>query len=344
MKFDYTTPRTVGAVIDLRYGDCGKGAVCYAMLSLFSFTHVLRFNGGGNAGHTIYHNDKKLITHQIPCGVLKGIKSVIGAGCVIDPVKLLEEIQYLESNGVENVRSLLKIAKNAHLVTSTHKEEETGEAKIGTTKTGNGPAYRDKYNRTGVRAESLKTSSVFAPMLIDVYDEFYNTKEPVRVLAEGAQGFYLDVDWGDYPYVTSSNCGVSAVLQNGFSHRDIGFVAGVAKAYDTYVGAKTFETPNDPILQKLREVGQEYGSTTGRPRQCNWLNVDETIRAARMNGVEDIYVKKLDVLSAVGVWKFIHNGQLITCKSEKDFTAEVGERIAAETQACVSFSKNPKGI
>lgn len=339
-----TQARSITAVIDLRYGDCGKGAVCYDLLSPTKHTHVLRFNGGGNAGHTIYHDGKKLVTHQIPCGVLKGIKSVIGPGCVVDVEKLQEEIKYLENNGVKNVRRLLKIAKNAHLVTSAYKEEEVKETKIGTTKTGNGPAYREKYNRTGVRAESLKSSNLFGPMLVDMYDEFYKAKEPLTILAEGAQGFYLDVDWGDYPYVTSSNCGVSAVLQNGFTHRDIVFVAGVAKAYDTYVGAKQFETPNDATLQKLREVGQEYGSTTGRPRQCNWLNLDETIKAAKMNAVNVLYIKKLDILSQVGVWKFFHNGRLVSCSSETDFTEEVAIRVTADAGVPVYFSKNAKGI
>jgi adenylosuccinate synthase len=288
-------------IVDLQAGDTGKGKVAHSLCKTNKYTHVVRYNGGGNAGHTVYHEGNKIVTHFIPVGVLYGIKSIIGPGCVINVEKLFDEIQYLESFGFE-IKNNLFIDKRTHLITKEHITEDAGDTSIGTTKTGNGPAYRDKYDRKGVRAEKYKGINV-----IDIYEEFYG-KDNCKVLFEGAQGFELDIDWGDYPYVTSSHCTVGSAILNGVPPQKITKVYGVAKAYRTYVGAKNFEIPSD-IFDKIRELGGEYGATTGRKRQIDWLNVDDLIKAANVNGVTDLVINKLDVLEQTEL-KLFHNNKL----------------------------------
>ena len=109
------------------------------------------------------------------------------------------------------------------------------------------------------------------------------------VLAEGAQGFALDIDWGDYPYVTSSHCTVGSVCLNGISPRKIRKIYGVAKAYETYVGTKDFGMHCEELL-KIQIVGQEYGATTGRPRKCNWIDLDSLAYAAKVNDITHLRV------------------------------------------------------
>ena len=154
-------------VVDLQYGDCGKGKVAHALCVKEEYTHVIRYNGGCNAGHTIYHNGKKFVTHHIPCGVFFDTCSVIGPGCVIHVETFLKEIQELEKSGI-NANKLVKIASNAHLITDFHKAQDSKDTKIGTTKRGNGPAYRDKYARKGMRAEDDPRLSKY---IIDLYEE-----------------------------------------------------------------------------------------------------------------------------------------------------------------------------
>ena len=198
-------------VIGLSYGDEGKGKVTHHLLKSGEYTHCLRFNGGCNAGHTIYHNGKKFVTHHIPAGVFFGVKSIIGAGCVVNLEQFFSEIEMLEEGGIPTA-GLIYVAENAHIITNQHLNEDGTDTNIGTTKQGNGPAYRDKYNRTGMRAQSIPALKDY---LVDMYRELHGSIiEPV-VLCEGAQGFGLDIDWGDYPYVTSSHCTTAGALLNG---------------------------------------------------------------------------------------------------------------------------------
>jgi adenylosuccinate synthase len=303
----------IDAVLGLQYGDEGKGKVCHSLLKQKKYTHVIRFNGGSNAGHTIYHNGTKLVTHLIPSGVFFGVKSIIGPGCVVDTHKFFQELNYLEQNGIKT-DGLVFIAKNAHLVQEIHTDEDSTETDIGTTRTGNGPCYRDKYARNGLRAEEYDK---LEPYLIDIYEEFYDSgKKNVRILAEGAQAFHLDIDWGDYPYVTSSHCGIGSVLLNGFNHKHINNVYGVIKAYETYVGSKDFQ-PKQEIFERIQEEGQEFGSTTGRKRKCNWLNWNNVEQAIRMNGVNKLVVNKIDVLERVKEFKIIRDGTIINFSNRK---------------------------
>ena len=289
-------------IVDLQAGDTGKGKVCNSLSQIPNeYTHVVRYNGGGNAGHTIYKNGKKIVTHFIPSGIVNGVKSIIGPGCVVNPIKLMQEIQQLESNGVEVIGNLF-IDKRTHIITPEHIDRDSTDTKIGTTKTGNGPCYSDKYSRHGNRAQHAE---ILEPFLIDIYEELHGKES--KILFEGAQGFELDIDWGDYPYVTSSHCTVGSALMNGVPPQKIRRVYGICKAYNTYVGAKEYEVPSK-LFDKIREVGNEYGSTTGRPRQIGWTNLDDIIKACNINGVTHLVVNKVDVLEQVGTFKLIHKG------------------------------------
>ena len=287
----------VDVIVGVQHGDEGKGKVTHSLLSKGDYTHCLRYNGGCNAGHTIYHEGQKFVTHHIPAGVFFGIKSIIGAGCVVDINKFLHEIKILKEGGID-VEDKIFIAKNAHIIREKHLWSDSGETTIGTTRTGNGPCYSEKYSRDGLRASDVER---LTPFLIDLHEEFYFNNPNAVVLCEGAQGFGLDIDWGDYPYVTSSHCTTAGALLNGFPPQSIRKVYGVAKAYETYVGAKDFQPPGR-TFELIQRVGSEFGATTGRPRQCNWINLFEVGRAIDMNGVTDLIVNKVDVLEEVNRW------------------------------------------
>lgn len=306
-------------IVDLQYGDCAKGKVSHHLCKSNNYSHVLRYNGGCNAGHTIFHKNKKFVTHHIPAGVFFGIKSIIGPGCVLDIEQFFKEIQELEDGGL-SLEGMVYVAKNTHIITPEHRKEDSSGGTIGTTGRGNGPAYRDKHARVGVRAESIPELS---PYLIDLYEEFHSNDD-VNILCEGAQGFGLDIDWGDYPYVTSSHATTAGALLNGIPPSSINNIWGVAKVYETYVGTKEFE-PDDPIFEKIREVGDEYGATTSRPRQCNWMDLNLLERAIRINDLTHVVFSKVDVLREVGEWKALLDGNIIDLKSEKgmkDFLTE----------------------
>ena len=302
----------VDVVIGMQYGDEGKGKIANQMATYGDYDYVFRFNGGGNAGHTIYLNGEKIVTHLVPCGILHGIPSIIGNVCVINTQKLFDEHEYLKGFGFDT--SLLKIAHNAHIITPEHIEEDSKDTTIGTTRTGNGPCYRDKMARTGLRAQDV---AELEPYLIDMYTYIHGQSK--KFLAEGAQGYWLDVDFGDYPYVTSSNTGVGAVLNNGFNYKQIRDVVGVIKCYSTYVGAKGYQK-YDERFEVLREIGQEYGATTGRPRQIDWLDLDEVNEACKMNGVDYLYVNKMDVLRQVkNGWNLYEDQTILKLKDEQSF-------------------------
>jgi len=326
-------------VLGLQHGDEAKGKVTHQLCSKGNYTHVIRFNGGCNAGHTIYHEGKKFVTHHIPAGVFYGIKSIIGPGCVINPDQFFKEIEELERAGIA-AETLVSVAKNAHVITDWHVEEDGKDSKIGTTKRGNGPAYRDKYDRKGLRAEDMPC---FEDYLIDIYEELYSQPN-VEILFEGAQGFGLDIDHGDYPYVTSSHCTTAAALLNGVPPQAIRKVWGVAKIYETYVGAKRFQ-PKGDVFNSLQEIGEEYGATTGRKRQCNWMNLNSLMKAVRMNGVTDLVFNKMDVLRKVGKWKFYNNNNLVDFDGEDQIKRYLTSHVSLSSPvANVYFSGNKDRI
>jgi adenylosuccinate synthase len=331
-------------VVGLQYGDEGKGKVTHHLCKTGDYTHVLRFNGGCNAGHTIFHEGRKFVTHHIPAGVFFGIKSIIGNGCVLDPVQFFRELDELESGGI-NTKGLIYIAKNCHVITDQHKEEDGKDTAIGTTKRGNGPAYRDKYSRDGYLAQDIPS---LKPFLIDLHDEFWNHGE-VKILCEGAQGFGLDIDWGDYPFVTSSHCLTSSVLLNAIPHYAIRDVWGVAKAYETYVGTKQFQPPHNRVFQQIQEAGQEFGATTGRVRQCNWIDLPFLKRAVQLNAVNKIVFNKMDVIRQVQNWSLKNNNGKSDFfeyySTEEDFKHRIEEFLAdAVKDLEIHFSDNPHRI
>ena len=223
------------------------------------------------------------------------------------------------------------VANPAHLA------EDSIDTRIGTTRRGKGPAYRDKYDRRGVRASEI---TELKPYLVDMYEEFYG-RDDCRILFEGAQGFYLDVDWGDYPYVTSSHCTIGSAIMNGVPPQKIRQVWGAAKIYETYVGSKQFE-PEDSIFQKIRELGSEFGATTGRPRQCNWLNLNNLQRAIQINGVTDLVISKMDVLAQVGRWALYHRGSKVEFNNENDIAEYIIDELNPMLR--IHWSSNPSSI
>ena len=294
-------------VVGLQHGDEGKGKITHHLLKSGQYTHVTRSSGGPNAGHTIYHEGRKFITHHLPAGVFYEIPSVIGAGCVVNPQTLMEEIEEFEGEGFK-VRDFLQIANNVHVITPEHVDEDAKTDKIGSTKRGIMPVYRDKYARVGMRMQDFceednALATTLKPLLCDSAEVLYGDEH--RILVEGAQGFSLCPDWGFYPFVTSSPPTTSYALHSlGVPPQTIGDVWGVAKMYDTYVGTKSFQ-PEGEIFNRLRELGGEYGATTGRPRQCNWLNLNHLERAIKVNGVTHLVFNKCDIMEELGEFAMV---------------------------------------
>jgi adenylosuccinate synthase len=300
----------VDVVVGLAWGDEGKGKVVSDMLRLSnnSYDYVCRFNGGPNAGHTIYKQGKKYKTHLVPAGIFHNIPSYIGPGCVVNIKKLKEEFDYLKSNGFNT--DLVKVHPNAHIITDEHivyDKEHLGH--LGTTGQGIAPAYADKMLRKGIRAKDELPSDMLWPGDLSG-----------NILAEGAQSIWLDPDLGDYPYVTSSSTLPYYACSLGFPAKKIYSVIGVAKAYDTKSGVDPLFPSSlfdDPILAKIGELGAEFGTTTGRRRAVNYLNVSKLIKAAQLSGTTSLVINKIDVLDQLanlGIgdpYKVIYGGTTI---------------------------------
>ena len=330
-------------IVDLQAGDTGKGKVAHAIAK--NYDMVLRYNGGANAGHTVYHNGQKIVTHQVPIGVIFGIPSIIGLGCVVNIEELVKEIRTLQTQGIYT-EGLVFVDKRAHVVGREHLEEDSLDLKIGTTRQGIGPTYRDKYARKGIRIGDIDTSSIIDFKVCDLYEILHTGKEK-RILCEGAQGFQIDIDWGDYPYVTSSHCTVGSAILNGIPPHRIADVIGVMKAYETYSGFKsTFQDENDPILNKIQELGGEFGATTGRKRKVRWLNLDGVIQAININGVTKLIINKADVLEQVGVFKYTHEGKTYEYDRLIEFQTFVEAVIHRNTTSVmkITWSMTPNGI
>ncbi len=329
--------QTVDVVLGMQWGDEGKGKIVDVLAE--QYPAVARFQGGPNAGHSIYFADKSFVLHTVPSGIFReGTKNIIGNGVVIDPIILMEEIHAIEAMGV-NVGERLSIAKRANLILPTHRlldaaqESKKGAKKVGTTGKGIGPAYTDKIARNG-----LRVGDILRPDFLDKYNALreahrellggielpsdaawlaaieelrqfpivdneivVNTllKEDKAILAEGAQGSLLDIDFGTYPFVTSSNtlC-AGACTGLGIAPQHIGKVYGIFKAYCTRVGAGPFPTElEDTTGETLRQIGHEFGATTGRPRRCGWLDLVALRYTCMMNGTTELLMMKADVLN-----------------------------------------------
>jgi adenylosuccinate synthase len=285
----------VDIIVGLAWGDEGKGKISSALAK--DYDMVCRWNGGPNAGHTVYLDGKKYKTHLIPSGVFHGKPSIIGPNCVINITKFWEEMEYLKENGFDT--SLVKIHPHAHVITKDHIKFDLDylKPKLGTTGQGIAPCYASKANRCGIQ---VKHSSIHSQY-------FWDGKLEGKILCEGAQSIWLDINWGDYPYVTSSETFPHNACSLGFSPKKIRDIIGVAKIYDTKSGVDPLfpETLwDDPVLNKIIEIGGEVGTTTGRKRLVNWLNVRKLVDAINLSGVTKLIINKCDVLEQVGEFRY----------------------------------------
>ncbi len=332
----------VDVLLGLQWGDEGKGKVVDVLTPQYEV--VARFQGGPNAGHTLEFEGEKYILKSIPSGIFQDGKiNIIGNGVVIDPALFKQEVEGLESSG-HTLTDRLFISKKAHLILPMHRlldaasEKAMGDAKIGTTGRGIGPAYTDKVGRHGLRVgdlfhnfeEKYRNAVLRHKELLDHYrleydlpalekpwfegiekmkeftiidsEHFINKHlaEGGSVLAEGAQGSMLDIDFGSYPFVTSSNTICAGACSGmGVAPGRIGEVYGIFKAYCTRVGSGPFPTElSDEDGQRLRDNGNEYGSVTGRPRRCGWIDLVALRYTIMLNGVTKLVMMKSDVLDS----------------------------------------------
>lgn len=293
--------RGVDIIFGLCWGDEGKGKISGALASKYNY--VCRWNGGPNAGHTVYLNDKKYKTHLIPSGIFHGKPSIIGPNCVINIDKFFDEIEYLQKEGFDT--SLIKVSPKAHIITERHIQYDLRflKPKLGTTGQGIAPAYSDKMLRIGKLAGNY---------LEEKY--IWNGNLDGDILCEGAQSFWLDINYGDYPFVTSSETLPYNACSLGFSPKFIRDIIGVAKIYDTKSGVDPLfpeKLWDDPELSRIIELGQEFGATTGRKRIVNWLRLDKLTEAIKKSGVNKLIINKCDILQKVHSYKLLLNNNLI---------------------------------
>ena len=334
----------VDVILGLQWGDEGKGKIVDYFAP--NYDVIARFQGGANAGHTLYVNGQKVVLHQIPSGIFHEDKiNLIGNGVVLDAVTLKKECEKVASMGVDYKKNLY-ISERAHLILPTHRaldkasELAKGNEKIGSTLKGIGPAYMDKTGRNGLRVGDLLGKGFISQYikirlkhqrLLDSYnfqedistweDEFFESIELLKdfkivngeyfindkiqqgkkVLAEGAQGSMLDVDFGTFPFVTSSSTISAGVCTGlGIAPQKIKDVYGVSKAYCTRVGSGPFPTElNDETGELIRKIGSEFGATTGRPRRCGWIDLVALNFACMINGVTKIIMTKTDILDSL---------------------------------------------
>lgn len=338
----------VDVILGLQWGDEGKGKI----VDYFApgYDMIARFQGGPNAGHTLYVNGKKIVLHQVPSGIFRDNKiNLIGSGVVLDAVILKKECESVSAFGVD-YRQSLYISERTHLILPSHRaidrasEAAKGREKIGSTLKGISPAYMDKTGRNGLRVgdlldndfktkyESLRKKHQqildnfsFDEDISEAENEFFEALEFLktlkivngeyfineaitsgkRVLAEGAQGSMLDVDFGTFPFVTSSNTITAGVCSGlGISPQKIKEVIGITKAYCTRVGSGPFPTElHDDMGELIRKNGNEFGSTTGRPRRCGWIDLVALNFACMINGVTQLVMTKADVLDTIDILK-----------------------------------------
>jgi adenylosuccinate synthase len=334
-------------LIGAQWGDEGKGRVADWLARESDV--VARYAGGDNAGHTVIVGARTFKLHLVPSGVVQpGARCIMGSGMVINPLRLVGELDMLAEQDVDVSPTRIHLSPRAHVITPGHLELDgageraRGDHAIGTTRRGIGLAYTDKAMRiglltgdmrdpesfadavqhsveraneiletqyhlppmdvAGVVAEYAQAARRLAPYITDTTNLLHDLLETgQRVLCEGAQGTLLDIDHGHYPYVTSSNATAGGALTGlGFGPRYVDRVIGVAKAYCTRVGNGPFPTELlDATGDRLREAGGEYGTTTGRPRRCGWLDSVALRYASRVSGLTELVLTKIDVLSGL---------------------------------------------
>ncbi|HOV64903.1 MAG TPA: adenylosuccinate synthetase, partial [Spirochaetia bacterium] len=308
-------------IIGAQWGDEGKGKIVDYLASQSDI--VVRFSGGANAGHTIVSGGITYKLHLVPSGIVyAGKTSILGTGMVVDPEALFNELKTLEGQGIE-WRGRVLISDRAHLVFPSYKQidqdmEKKRRNPIGTTGRGIGVAYAQKANREGMRFADIldpkyydhltdEEKEFIAPymedirsMVIDLASYLSNARNK-HILFEGAQGALLDLDIGTYPFVSSGySQAAGAAMGGGIGPRSIDRVLGVFKAYTTRVGngpfPSEFKKERDGDLgDTIRELGREYGTTTGRPRRCGYLDLVSLKYAFRTNSIDSLVLTHLDV-------------------------------------------------
>ena len=346
---------SITVILGAQWGDEGKGKITDLLAAQTDL--VVRYGGGDNAGHTVTVGTERFALHLIPSGILyPRVTCLLGVGMVVNPQRLLAEMDGLAARGVDVSPARLRLSGQAHLILPYHialdgaAEGSRGGAALGTTRRGIGPAYTDKAARTGIRAhelfhaverpevlaqrireqlaakneiltkiygqpeleamadteveETLVHARRLAPYIADVPEMVAGAlRSGKRILAEGAQGTLLDLDHGTYPYVTSSYPTIGgALIGLGVGPQHVERIVGVVKAYQTRVGAGPMPTElSGDLADMLRGTGaqpwDEFGTTTGRPRRCGWLDAVTLRHAVRVNGLTEVALTKLDVLS-----------------------------------------------
>ena len=333
------------AIVGINWGDEGKGRIVDLLCS--SYDYVVRYQGGGNAGHTVVIDGNKFALHLIPSGIFhKGIVNILGNGVALDPESLWEEIESLRNRGISVTPDNLKISDRASLLFPWHKmldaleEERLKDKKYGSTKQGIAPFYSDKYQKktvlvgellyskhlkervkdilewknltlTGVyKAEPISFEAIskwideyqakLAPFICDTGKILKQAeKEGESVLFEAQLGSLRDLDYGIYPYTTSSNTLASYIpLGSGLASVNVDEIIGIVKAFSTCVGEGPFVSEwFGEEADRLREVGMEYGAKTGRPRRVGPIDLVATRYGVEVQNATCIALTKLDCLS-----------------------------------------------
>lgn len=304
----------VDVIFGASWGDEGKGKISARIASQYDY--VCRFNGGSNAGHTFYVGDKKVVTHIVPSGIAFGKPSIIGPNCVVCVEDFFSEVAELARLNFDV--KLIKISPKAHIVQKKHKEQDinTYAATLGTTSKGIGPCYADRALRVGTRACEIIPA-----------DYLWDEKLEGNVLCEGAQSFWLDINQGNYPYVTSSECLPYASCSLGFSPKKINQIFAVAKMYDTRSGTDPYFDLDDEETKLVAKLGNEVGATTGRPRQVKWLNLDKLAHALDKAGATMLYLNKGDILEQANIFKLYFNSELVVFKTMDEMKSFIQEKI-----------------
>ena len=333
------------AIVGINWGDEGKGRMVDLLTQ--DYDVVVRYQGGGNAGHTVINEFGKFALHLLPSGIFrKGVVNILGNGVALDPENLWDEMEKVTSQGVSLTPENLKISDRASLLLPWHRmldgleEARLADKKFGSTKQGIAPFYSDKYQKKTVLAgellynpnirehlaellewKNLTITGVYGaePVTMAELDAWLENfcekikpficdtgaflrdaqKQGKKILFEAQLGALRDLDYGIFPYTTSSNAiAAYAPVGSGLPSAKLDEVIGVVKAYSTCVGEGPFVCEMfGQEAEELRAAGFEYGAKTGRPRRVGPVDVVATRYGVQVQGATNIALTKLDVLS-----------------------------------------------
>jgi adenylosuccinate synthase len=315
------------AVLGCQIGDEAK-ARC-ANYFARDFDYIVRFGSSGNAGHTIYHEGKKIVRHLLPSADFSTPrnKSFLGAGMVIHLEDLLKEVKETEEMFAGSAARII-VDPDAFVVFDNHIEEDKAKnGHIGSTNKGVTPAYKDKIGRTGTKIRSLmRDGAEIIKALQDMGVQFKHVlelKEQMelgRILFEGSQSIQLDFNFGNYPFVTSGECGLGGIYNAGFAFAAPTKVYGIAKPYVTKAGGGIGKFTTEMSEQEasvLRERGGEIGATTGRPRRIGYMDLPALKYSAIKGGITHLIFTKLDILNGMEKIKVCYDyGKSVVCGND----------------------------